>query len=398
MIQLIILSNNIFKIPTFGNGVIEEKQQQLPYLYWTPKMHKNPPKKRFIASSFACTTKSTSATITRCLRIVQEAHRIYCDRIKSYTGFNFFWILQNSTELQSTLQNKGRNLATYDFSTLYTSIPHDKLKEKISQVVTKAYKGMNKKFIKVTTRSARWNNSKSKGSNIDCNTLIQMIDWLIDNTFVTIGNSVFKQVIGIPMGTDCAPYLANLFLFAYEFEFLNDTLKQKDFSTLYKFNKCHRYIDDLLAVNNDGILDDFKGRIYPPELELNCEDKSDQEVNYLDLHLKVNNSTIEYRLFDKRDNFGFEIVNFPDLSGNIPTNQSYGVFISQLVRYSRCCQKFVDFKSRTVALVNRLLKQNFKFGKLCKTFRRFSSKYNNLLRKYNDFRCYDLKILFHSSN
>ena len=219
-----------------------------------------------------------------------------------------------------------------------------------------------------------------------------MINWLIDNTFVTIGTSLFKQVIGIPMGTDCAPYLANLFLFAYEFEFLNDTLKQKDFSTLHKFNKCHRYIDDLLAVNNDGILNDFKGRIYPPELQLTCE-----EVNYLDLHLKVTNSTIEYRLFDKRDNFGFEIVNFPDLSGNIPTNQSYGVFISQLVRYARCCQKFVDFKLRTMTLVNRLLKQNFKFIKLCKTIKRFSSKYDKLLRKYSDFRCYDLSILFSSS-
>ena len=133
-------------------------------------------------------------------------------------------------------------------------------------------------------------------------------------------------------------------------------------------------------MNNDGILNDYKDRIYPPELQLTCEDKSDQEVNYLDLHLKVNNSTIEYRLFDKRDNFGFKIVNFPDLSGNIPKNQSYGVFISQLVRCARCCQKFADFKSRTIALVNRLIQQHFKFIKLCKTFRKFSLKYNNLLK------------------
>ena len=55
-----------------------------------------------------------------------------------------------------------------------------------------------------------------------------MIGWLIDNIYVIIGNTVFQQVIGISMGTDCAPYLANLFLFAYEFEFLNTTLKKKD--------------------------------------------------------------------------------------------------------------------------------------------------------------------------
>ena len=125
----------------------------------------------------------------------------------------------------------------------------------------KAFKGMNKKFIRVTNNFARWSNDKGKGYlTIDCNcdTLIAMIEWLIDNTFVTIGTLVFKQKIGIPMGTDCAPYLANLFLYAYEFEFLNDTLKLKDFSTLYKFNKCYRYIDDLLTINNDGILNVLK--------------------------------------------------------------------------------------------------------------------------------------------
>ena len=113
---------------------------------------------------------------------------------------------------------------------------------------------------------------------------------------------------------------------------------------------------------------------------MNCEDISDQEVNYLDLHLKLK-IIFEYCLYDKRDKFGFTIVNFPNLSGNIPTNQSYGVFISQLVRYARCCQKLIDFKTRTSALVQRLLRQHFTFNKLCQTFRKFSSKYQTLLRK-----------------
>ena len=117
------------------------------------------------------------------------------------------------------------------------------------------------------------------------------------------------------MGTDCAPYLANLFLYSYEFDFLNDTLKQKDFATLYKFNKCSRYIDDLLAINNDDLLKDYKSRIYPPELNLTCNDKSDQKVNYLDLHLEIVDTNIQCKLYDKRHSFGFSNVNFPNLSG-----------------------------------------------------------------------------------
>ena len=103
------------------------------------------------------------------------------------------WIIHNSMEIHDSLHKRGRKLATYDFSNLYTSIPHDKLKEKLSYVIMKAFKGMNKKFIRVTNNSAKWSNDKGKGHLIDCDTLIAIIEWLIDNTFVTIGTVVFKQ-------------------------------------------------------------------------------------------------------------------------------------------------------------------------------------------------------------
>ena len=98
--------------------------------------------------------------------------------------------------------------------------------------------------------------------------------------------------------------------------------------------------------------------IYPEELALTT-DNAISEVNYLDLTLTIIDHEITYRLFDKRDSFTFSIVNFPDLSGNIPRKQSYGVFTSQLIRFARCCQYFVHFKTRTIHLINRLLKQHF---------------------------------------
>ena len=220
-----------------------------------------------------------------------------------------------------------------------------------------------------------------------------MINWLIDNTFVTVGDTVFKQIIGIPMGTDCAPYLANLFLFAYEFDFLNAILKEKDFTTLHKFKKCHRYIDDLLAVNNDGELEKFKERIYPPELKLTTEDKSNQEVTYLDLQLKIEKSTINYKLYDKRDNFGFSIVNFPDLRGNIPTAMEF-LFLN----LSDILDVVRTFRERTSILVDRLKKQGFRYVKLCQTFTKFAKKYPYLLKKYRNFTHYDLDLLLLSGD
>ena len=103
--------------------------------------------------------------------------------------------------MQNSSKNKPRNIITYDFSTLYTSIPHDKLKEEIKLVVDKAFNGMNKKFIKVTKSKAYWSNKKTPHAiTVTNNTLTHMIEWLIDNTYVTVGNQVLRQIIGIPYG------------------------------------------------------------------------------------------------------------------------------------------------------------------------------------------------------
>ena len=75
--------------------------------------------------------------------------------------------------------------------------------------------------------------------------MIRLLNWLIDNIYVTFGDKCFRQVIGIPMGTDCAPFLANLFLFSYEFKWIDKQRKHNQ--DVYKFFRyCGRYIDDLV--------------------------------------------------------------------------------------------------------------------------------------------------------
>ena len=362
---------------------LEKVQKQLPYLRWNPKMHKNPSKQRFIASSACCTTKKVSQTISSCLKLIQKTNQSYCKKIQSYTGLNYMWIVKNSQEIFGKLKGKIRNLKTFDFSTLYTAIPHNKLIKELSELIQSTFKGAKSKYIKPFKKSARWGKKVlGKGLHISCDNLISMIKWLVNNTYITVGDKIFRQKIGIPMGTDCAPYLANLYLYNYELRFMKNQLKAKNYDLLYKFNRSCRYIDDLLLINNDNKMDKYKKLIYPPELILTSEDKSDQTVNYLDLTLSINHSLLDYKIFDKRDHFNFPIVNFPNLSGNIPKSHSYGVFTSQLVRFARGCKKLDDFKLRTKTLVLRLLKQNFTRPKLIKTFRNFIFRHHSLLQKY----------------
>ena len=299
-----------------------------------------------------------------------------------------FWIVDNSLSVHKILKQcdtKAKNVATYDFSTLYTSIPHKKLKIQISWVIEKAFKGMNKKYIKINKFCARWSNKKDRNPDVifvDSDTLIKMIAWLIDNTYVRIGDKVFRQVIGIPMGTDCAPFLANLFLFSYEFQWMYEKLKRKQFYLLNKFKHCCRYIDDLFAINNNKTLLRLKHKIYPPELDITTDDENDHNVHYLDLDILIKNDKFSYCIYDKRDKFNFPIVNFPNLSGNIPTSHSYSVFLSQLVRYARGCLYFEDFQKRTNSLIIKLLKQNFRLHRLEKVYKKFCSRYKHLLHRY----------------
>ena len=78
----------------------------------------------------------------------------------------------------------------------------------------------------------------------------------------------------------------------------------------------------------------------------------------------------------------FPIVNFPCLSGNIPTQQSYNVFTVQLIRYARGCQDAMDFHYRTKILSLKLLNQHFSMHQLIKTYNQFLHKYPSILRKY----------------
>ena len=98
---------------------------------------------------------------------------------------------------------------------------------------------------------------------MDCKKVIRVMNWLIDNIFVTFGDKCFRQTIGIPMGTDCAPFLANLFLYSYEFKWIEKQRKLKKFQILKMFKCCSRYIDDLCLVNNDNLMKTCMSDIYP---------------------------------------------------------------------------------------------------------------------------------------
>ena len=123
--------------------------------------------------------------------------------------------------------------------------------------------------------------------------------------------------------------------------------KSKRYDLKDMFNDTSRYIDDIFTIDNP----EFKKHIpdiYPTELQLNKANTSDKETSFLDLDIKVIGSDIHTSVYDKRDDFGFPIVNSPWLSGDVLRLPLYGVYISQLVRFAKCCTSFSVFNSKKI--------------------------------------------------
>ena len=103
----------------------------------------------------------------------------------------------------------------------------------------------------------------------------------------------------------------------------------------------------------------------------------------LDCYLYIDNGKLTTRLYDKRDDFNFPIVNFPSLSSNIPSAPAYGVYVSQLIRYARACSNYQDFMERGKGLTARLLSQGYQKTKLVATLKKIYGRHHDLINPYN---------------
>jgi hypothetical protein len=128
-----------------------------------------------------------------------------------------------------------------------------------------------------------------------------MLEFLIDNIFVSFGGALFQQMVGIPMGTNCAPLLADLFLYSYESEFLQNLVKDKKIHEARAFNFTYTYIDDVLSINNSRFAE-FLPLIYHPELEIKETTDAASSTSFLDLYLVFDDSgQLSTNIYDKRD-------------------------------------------------------------------------------------------------
>ena len=360
----------------------------LPTIYWLPKMHKKPSSARFIISGKKCITKKLSQYITAAFKLCFNQVSLYHKKTHYFTGSKTFWVIQNNhPPLESiTKINRRKNakqVSTFDFSTLYTKIPHDKLLEVLYDTVDFMFKGGTRDIIAVNYAGNSFWSTKQRGHTFffTKTSLKEAIKYLLHNCYFSFGNVCLKQTIGIPMGTDPAPFFANLFLASYEIKWVNDQRKLGTIN-IRKVNNTFRFIDDLLSLNDDSIFERFHKDIYPAEMELKKENSSKSSATFLDINIKIENGIFCTKLFDKRDNFGFDIVRMPFSCSNIPAKMFYGSIGAEFLRIARATSKIEDLATSCRQLLTRMSNQGGHDQNIRFSLKKMIQRHRDSFRKY----------------
>ena len=166
-------------------------------------------------------------------------------------------------------------------------------------------------------------------------------------------------------------------------EFLQKLVKYKKIHEARDFNFTYRNIDDVLYINNSRFAE-FLPLIYPPELEVKETIYTASSASFMDLYLEIDDSgQLSTKIYDKRDDFNFKIINFPNICSDIPDSPAYGVYISELIRYARVSSNYSDFLKRHLHLRNKLLDQGYKQIRLIQSLKKFIFRYQDIVEIYS---------------
>ena len=196
------------EIPNTFAVDVKERQDRLPTMYWLPKLHKRPYKARLIANSSSCTTTELSKSLTFCLAAVKAKVIKYCETVYERSGKSMFWHIKNSVEVLSKLKDRGfhaKSLSTYDFSTLYTTLPHNLIKEKLLDLIGRTfYKKEGKLYLACNDKKAVYTSAdRYRGYHLwSCQNVCDALSFLLDNIYIRFGTKLYRQIVGIPLGTN----------------------------------------------------------------------------------------------------------------------------------------------------------------------------------------------------
>ena len=398
-------------MPTFGVVVKTIKENKL----------------RFLAKSHKTSLSQLSQWITKSLKLMMPKSEEIWRQLFGAAGIVAVssWVITNSKQarnrmdrMHATGKKPDGEQQTYDFATMYTQLklfaedgadpnaPESrkvlfaKMQSYVNLVFEHAKQTVKPYGVEKTMEVQHWGRSQKPWKRADASLkdtdrvkfvtkerLIRWIEYLLKHLYVQIGDKVMKQVVGIPMGTSCSPFLANLTLFMFEFEWFAQQISTlrawnvRKREQLQRLAYCTRYIDDLWnPLVAEGEFTEIAANMYPQWLQLGAPEFKGEEINYLDMTIKCENGTSKWssRLYDKKEAMirkGLKLNKFPHPESMLSSRCKYGIITSQLHRFSVACSSLTAFLEPATKLYATYLAKGY-----C---RRLTDRYfNSFMRRH----------------
>jgi hypothetical protein len=372
---------------------------KLPTLVASIKTHKNTPDAvRVIASASACFNTKLAIMINHCLTaMVPSVHQLWMERFLEGGVYSpQAWFINQSSDvltkihrhihLSQAVSDTQQQLTfrVYDFPSMYTTLEHDDLRRKLRSVVNLVFdtviasrrefyghdlaielpgKGTNKSndprgFVKLEVRDT--DSSGKRVTLVGRDTLLGLIDYFVDHIYVTFGGRIYRQRCGIPMGANCSPLMANLYLFHYEYQHArtlvdrigaSPSIDAVAYSELEGFANISRMIDDVIIVDCPSFNPTV---IYPPHAQPTLAHEG-PTVPALDMLLTQDDHGFHSKLFDKRKALKLHFRRFPPATSVLSEQCKYGVLGSQIHRFVSICTRDADRIEATVDLAREMI-------------------------------------------
>lgn len=375
--------------------------EKLAILAMIFKFHKIPSADRVLSCGAGIATAPLSIWLARGMKaLMPRANALWaaeyarCDMVVSSS-----WILNSSDDVCHLIRRFNRsltprarerhilNLVTFDFKNMYTNIELGDLKTRMAAFFSEAFHNDPALQLKITSREeVTWVLDHTEGPHyhgpqdrrtidyvvFSVGNMTEWFSYLIDHQYVQFGDRLFRQVYGIPMGTNCAVFVANLYLFTYELEFIRHLADTGNRELMRRLQFVGRFVDDLLGVDADILrdylyIDGARRGVYPRGTLQLDETGAGPEVPYMDIQLYRGPEGIATDLYDKRLEPGFrriKMIRFPHIESFISDSAKYNIVTSQLIRFSRLCSTKSSFVHRLADMLAALTLKQYNTARL----------------------------------
>ena len=300
------------------------------------------------------------------------------------TGLRTFLVIRKLDEFYDrfkAMQNEyvDHQIKTFDFTTLYTNLDHEKILNHLERVLQECTT-----YLFNMQASGKLTNIRIP----DKKKLLSLAKYLISNTFIANDlNNILRQVIGLPMGTNCAPQIANLVLYSMESTYLRNLYNKGDES--YKeYTASMRYIDDFISISKKGLM--LPAEAYEG-LQFSETTHDNGSFEYLGVFIWKENGRWNMKVNNKSDKFQFEVLKYTHFNSNAPEHQSIGIMMGQLMAYRRVCNSYKYFKEAVKDLVLGMLRRDHPSSKILLGWHRHLGAYRRDSKEQN----WKLKTWFH---